>query len=184
MDRRTELAEGALAYVLAHGLIDLSLRPLAAALGTSDRMLIYYFGSKDELVTEVVRLANTRIAAAIEDAPIDTVDSVGALVRHAWRALRTPDGGAAMRLYLELCVLSGRDPQRWSAAQQLLRGPWLQTLRAALAELETAADEVETLADLVLDGIDGLLLHRIISVDPGPSDAAAEALARLLDRST
>ena len=48
--RRVEWTEAATDYVLEHGLIGLSLRPLAAELGTSDRMLLYHFGSKDELV--------------------------------------------------------------------------------------------------------------------------------------
>jgi AcrR family transcriptional regulator len=46
-DRRHDLAEAATDYVLEHGLLDLSLRPLAAALGTSDRMLLYHFGAGD-----------------------------------------------------------------------------------------------------------------------------------------
>ena len=44
--RRDELAEAATDYVLEHGLIGLSLRPLAAALGTSDRMLLYHFATR------------------------------------------------------------------------------------------------------------------------------------------
>ncbi|MGZ8722334.1 MAG: TetR/AcrR family transcriptional regulator, partial [Aeromicrobium sp.] len=54
MGRRDELAEQATDYVLEAGLIGLSLRPLAAAIGTSDRMLNYHFGSKDELVASVL----------------------------------------------------------------------------------------------------------------------------------
>ncbi len=49
-DRRQELAEQATDYALEHGLIGLSLRPLAQALGTSDRMLLYHFTDKDDLV--------------------------------------------------------------------------------------------------------------------------------------
>ena len=54
-DRRQVLAEGATDYVLEHGLLDLSLRPLAAALGTSDRMLLYHFGDKLNLVATILR---------------------------------------------------------------------------------------------------------------------------------
>ena len=57
-ERRDELAEGATDYVLEHGLIGLSLRPLAAALGTSDRMLLYHFSDKDDLVATVLRVSN------------------------------------------------------------------------------------------------------------------------------
>ncbi|MFZ1741447.1 MAG: TetR/AcrR family transcriptional regulator [Pontixanthobacter sp.] len=46
-------------HVLEHGLSDASLRPMAKAAGTSDRMLLYHFGSKDRLVEALlVFLAN------------------------------------------------------------------------------------------------------------------------------
>lgn len=48
--RRTELLEAAYRYVLTHGLSELSLRPLAKAIGSSPRVLLYLFGSKDGLV--------------------------------------------------------------------------------------------------------------------------------------
>jgi AcrR family transcriptional regulator len=57
MTRRDELLESAADYVLQHGLIGMSLRPLAAALGTSDRMLLYHFTSRDQLVTSIVNLS-------------------------------------------------------------------------------------------------------------------------------
>jgi AcrR family transcriptional regulator len=65
MERRAELIDAALDYVMAHGLVGLSLRPLAAQLGTSDRMLIYHFGSKERLVGEVLARAQQRLAEAV-----------------------------------------------------------------------------------------------------------------------
>jgi AcrR family transcriptional regulator len=48
-EHRAELLEKVVDYLLKHGLVDLSLRPLAAALRTSPRMLLYFFGSKEQL---------------------------------------------------------------------------------------------------------------------------------------
>src|SRR5215472_3530856 len=53
-EKRARLRARVLQYVLARGLEDLSLRPLAAALGTSARMLVYHFGSRERLVRAVV----------------------------------------------------------------------------------------------------------------------------------
>ena len=64
-DRRAELLAGATVWVLDHGLAELSLRPLARALGTSDRMLLYYFDSKDNLVAEVSRSAAEMLVTAM-----------------------------------------------------------------------------------------------------------------------
>ena len=52
--RRGELLDAAYRYALAHGLVDLSLRPLAAAIGSSPRVLLFLFGSKDGLVRELL----------------------------------------------------------------------------------------------------------------------------------
>jgi hypothetical protein len=52
--------------------------------------------------------------------------------------LAGPDAGGAMLLYLELCVLTARDRERWSAAHGRLRGPWLEMLRGALHALGVA----------------------------------------------
>jgi AcrR family transcriptional regulator len=183
VNRRAELTEAALEHVLAEGLIGVSLRPLAAKLSTSDRMLIYHFGSKEKLLTEVIALANRRVAASIRpaDPPVQTVAD---LFRYAWNAIKTPDTLGAMRLYLEMCVLSVREPERWTAGHERLREPWLAMLGPGLAELGVPAHRVAPLADLVLDTIDGLLLDRLVSQDPARSDAAAAALADLLDSST
>ena len=67
--RREELAEAATDYAIEHGLIGLSLRPLAVALGTSDRMLLYHFRDKDDLVATILRTSTTRSVASIRDLP-------------------------------------------------------------------------------------------------------------------
>ena len=51
---RARLLGAAMAHVASHGLTDMSLRELAAAIGTSHRMLIYHFGSKEGLVRAIV----------------------------------------------------------------------------------------------------------------------------------
>src|SRR5204863_5443118 len=60
--RRADLLAAATQHVLDHGMAKLSLRPLARALSTSPRMLLYHFGSKEQLVTEVLAAARTRQA--------------------------------------------------------------------------------------------------------------------------
>lgn len=55
--RRDELLERAYRYVLEHGVGDLSLRPLASAIGSSPRVLLYLFGNKDELVQALLTRA-------------------------------------------------------------------------------------------------------------------------------
>jgi AcrR family transcriptional regulator len=179
VDRRAELTDGALDYVLVHGLVGLSLRPLAAALGTSDRMLVYHFGSKERLVGAVLDRAQQRLATAIEPTG-PPPQSLADLVEALWAALRVPAAAQVTRLYLETCVLAVSDPERWRHAPERLRGPWRAPLRVGLVAFGVPAAEADALTDLILDTFDGLALHRLSARDPAQVDAAAAAFARLL----
>lgn len=64
--RRAEILERIADHVLAHGLSASSLRPLAKAAGTSDRMLLYYFADKAEMMTAALGVIAMRIMAAME----------------------------------------------------------------------------------------------------------------------
>lgn len=179
MTRLPELTDGALDYVLDNGLVGLSLRPLAAALGTSDRMLLYYFGSKDRLVGAVLDRAQQRLAASLEQ-PGPVPADLAALVDQLWSALCTPAAAGVTRLYLETCVLAVQDRDRWAQAPERLRGPWRAPLRTGLIAFGVAAEEADALTDLILDTFDGLALHRLTAKDPATVDAAAAAFSQLL----
>lgn len=102
--------EAATDYVHERGLIGLSLRPLASALGTSDRMLIYRFGSKDRLVAQVISTSTTRATAHIASLP-PSVDPRAA-VEDLWSAMMSPAIDRCTRLYVEAAALRlfGREP--------------------------------------------------------------------------
>jgi AcrR family transcriptional regulator len=123
--RRAEWTEAATDYVLEHGLIGLSLRPLAADLGTSDRMLLYHFGSKDELVAAVLRTANARSTGHVRNM-LPSAD-LRTAVRDLWTAMLRPEIDRCSRLYVEAAALGlfGQEPyasvvreanDHWSAA--------------------------------------------------------------------
>lgn len=123
--RRAEWTEAATDYVLEHGLIGLSLRPLAADLGTSDRMLLYHFGSKDELVAAVLRASNARSTDYIRSMKPST--DLHAAVRDLWSAMLVPHVDRCTRLYVEAAALGlfGQEPyasvvreanDQWTAA--------------------------------------------------------------------
>src|SRR6187455_705660 len=98
-DRRHVLAEEATDYVLEHGLIDLSLRPLAAALGTSDRMLLYHFRDKLDLVATILRVSNDRSVKGIRD--LQPSPDVRQAVIDLWGAVSSPEQARCQRLYVE-----------------------------------------------------------------------------------
>src|SRR5689334_23332929 len=94
--RREELLEAAYRYALEHGLADLSLRPLAAAIGSSPRVLLYLFGSKDGLIRELLARARADEVALLRSAP---PGDLAATTRLIWDWISDPSLRALLILW-------------------------------------------------------------------------------------
>ena len=153
MDRRDELLEHITDHVVRHGLIGLTLRPLAKAVGTSDRMLIYHFGSRDDLVSDVLDVSNQRAIAALGDlAPAATVrDGVNRL----WNAYREEPLRPLLWLYYQAAAtgLIGAEPYRTRTRAGNAR--WGEALRDYLRRSGAPDEDVERIARLVDWGLCG-----------------------------
>lgn len=99
-------------YLAAHGVGDISLRRLATALGTSHRMLIYHFGSKEGLLVEVVRAVEQRQRELLTELQLDPDAAPQDVARRFWQRLADPAMWPFERLFFELYgrALQG-DPQ-------------------------------------------------------------------------
>jgi AcrR family transcriptional regulator len=128
--RREELGEAATDYVLAHGLIGLSLRPLAAALGTSDRMLLYHFADKDDLVATVLSISNDRAVDRIE--AIAPSAGVRQAVLDLWAEVTSPVSDRCQRLYVEAAALGLLGRQPYAAVVRPANGRWTAAVAAHL----------------------------------------------------
>jgi AcrR family transcriptional regulator len=128
--RRDELAEAATDYVLEHGLVGLSLRPMAAALGTSDRMLLYHFTDKDDLVATLLRVSNDRSVAGIRALPPSP--DVRAAVRALWAAVTAPEQDRCQRLYVEAAALGLLGTEPYASVVREANAVWVATLAAHL----------------------------------------------------
>src|SRR3954471_14292642 len=109
-DPKGRLLEAAIAHIAARGVSDLSLRELAAAIGTSHRMLIHHFGGRDGLWVEVIRAVEERQRAAFAEVVPDSGAGVGDVMRHWWRHISDPSLWPNERLFFELYgqALQGR----------------------------------------------------------------------------
>src|SRR5687768_9693565 len=157
MGKREELAEQATDYALEHGLIGLSLRPLAAALGTSDRMLIYHFGSKDALVVAVLEASCRRSVRTIQALPMSP--SVRQAVLDLWEAFEVPQLLRCQRLYVEAAALGlfGREP--YATSVRASNEVWMTEVVAHL-ERSGAGGRAPRLAALIDAAFNGILLDQ------------------------
>ncbi|WP_188777711.1 TetR/AcrR family transcriptional regulator [Marmoricola endophyticus] len=164
-DRRQELAEQATDHVLAHGLIGLSLRPLARAIGTSDRMLLYHFADKGDLVATVLRLANDRSVDGLAALPRSSGPS--AAVHDLWAALSSSPLLGYVRVYVEASALGllGEEPYAGVVAES--NRSWYAALAAHLRE----SGVPDHLADRATGLVDACVLGLLLDLPLGERDA-------------
>jgi AcrR family transcriptional regulator len=171
--RREELLSLAYDYVLERGLAGVSLRPLAAATGTSPRVLLYLFDSKDGLVRELLARARyqhlTLLSSTLSGVEIHGVDD---LVHLIWRLLAAPEQRGLVRLTYEAFLMSlQHDPGPWTGFAEEQVSDWLAVLRSALPGV--TARQSEALATRALAVVRGLLLDLLAT---GDTDRIARSL--------
>lgn len=128
--RKRELLEAAYGYALTHGLANLSLRPLAAAIGSSPRVLLYLFDSKDGLVRALLAQARADELAMLEQLQRDNAgaDLPQALTR-VWEWLAAPTHRELLTLWLEGYARSLTEPDGpWASFAQQTVADWLTLL--------------------------------------------------------
>jgi AcrR family transcriptional regulator len=178
--RRTELLEAAYAYALTHGLGDMSLRPLAAAIGSSPRVLLYLFGSKDGLIRELLARARADEIALLRDTPAG--DTREAMLR-IWAWLSDPEHRALLTLWTEAYARSLIEPDGpWSSFAAATVGDWLELLAAGqpASIRDTAEGAAQRTAALAV--LRGALLDLLATGDRPRTTAAVEATAATMRR--
>ena len=171
---RQRLLDAAIEFVAAHGIADLSLRGLAAELGTSHRMLSHHFGSKDGLWVAIVEEVERRQVEAMAAAPAEDGATFADAMRSWWRHVSDPALWPNERLFFEVYgqALHGRPP-----ASRLLDGvvsSWVEPAAERAVAMGVPADEAHALARLGLAVTRGLLLDLLATGDRAGVDAAME----------
>ncbi len=177
-NRREELTERATDWVLGHGLVGLSLRPLAAAIGTSDRMLIYHFGSKEQLIVDVIRCSAMRSAQELRLLPASA--SPHEAVLDQWRLRTTERQAQCERLYVEASTLGLFGQQPYADEVAAMNEIWLDAVRQHLVASGVAEERSHEIAELVEAAFMGFELDLPLSAsEPAGLPALARAVALL-----
>jgi AcrR family transcriptional regulator len=159
--RRAELLDRAVDYVCRVGLADLSLRPLAKAVGSSTRVLLYYFRSKESLVVEIVRRGRARQRTMMTELKY-AVDSPKEVARALWREWTKPEWEPLTRLSFEVYTLALNDPARFPGFLESSVKEWLEAMRGCTT----------TQATMLIAGFRGFLLDFLATHDRARIDRA------------
>jgi AcrR family transcriptional regulator len=181
LDRRDVLLDKIVDALLEHGVADLSLRPLAAEVGTSARLLIYHFGSKERLLVDALRRVRTRVAASlVERSARERPASLSAVLLMFWNWATEPANQNYFRLLFEVDGLSMFN--RLAFSDQAVRdgtSVWL-----ALIERSTTAVARDGDPTLIMGAMNGLLQDFLTTGDLARTTAALHALIALLPGAT
>jgi AcrR family transcriptional regulator len=176
---RARLRDHAVDYVLSHGVADLALRPLAKALKTSARMLVYHFGSREGLMRQILaglrEREDARIRAWFQSG--EKPRTLPEFLRWYWKRLSAPRARPAVRLIFELYALALRNPHDYPGVLEDPLAYWQKLTEKA--GIGSKVDSVEP--TLLLATTRGLLLDLCATGDRARVERAMEALARFVE---
>jgi len=163
----------------SEGILDLSLREIAAAIGTSHRMLIYHFGSRDGLLVAIVREVERRERQTLGDTTPSVADA-----RQQWNRLADPSLRAQERLFFEIYshALLGR-PGTDGFLEEALDG-WITPVTNQLVAVGVEEKDARAIARLGLAVTRGLLLDLLASGDVDGTTYAFHVFTGLLEQSS
>jgi AcrR family transcriptional regulator len=153
--RPEELRDAIVEYLIKHGLHNLSLRPLAKALGCSPRVLLYHFGSKEKMVIEVLAQIRQRQRATygrVEGA------TFAKGCQTIWTHMSAPDSEPLFRLFFETYGIALRHPRLYKAFLHDTIEDWLQLVTGDLAGARHRRKQSRAIATIVLAGLRGFML--------------------------
>lgn len=175
---RERLLDAAIDHFGRHGIGDTSLRGIAEAVGTSHRMLIYHFGSREGLLAEVTREVEARqrtLMSATYDADLPPLEA-GA---RYWE--ETVE--ATLRygpLFFELAAHAMQGREHAATLREELIGAWLPSVTELCRAIGLPEEQAGTHARLALGAARGLLLDLLVTGEREEVARAADLLNRLL----
>jgi AcrR family transcriptional regulator len=174
---RERLLAAAVGHALDTGIADLSLRQLAAAIGTSHRMLIYHFGSREGLLAAVTQTVEDQQRAALLESGTTTAHDA----RQSWQRLSDPSLWPQERLFFELYAYALRGRPGTEGFLDGIVESWVAPVADAL--VKAGADERTARADarLGVAVVRGLLLDLLAT---GDHAGVTEAYERFLHRAS
>ena len=171
--RRADLLNALIDAYAAGGIGGRSLREVADAVGTSHRMLLHYFGSRDELLLAIVEEVERRQAAQLESLPRTPADAIEA----TWADLRRPEVRPFERLFFECYARAAQGEVPFARMVPGAVDGWLDEIAE---RSDGRADPA--LVRLSLAVTRGLLLDLVATGDEKGVDAAAALYASMLRR--
>jgi AcrR family transcriptional regulator len=176
--RPEELQRAIVQYLLEHGICNLSLRPLAKAVGSSPRVLLYYFGSKEQLIVKVLAEVRTRQRAGFHQVRAETWEQV---CRTIWKRMSAADSEPLFRLFFEAYGMALRQPHLYRDFLRATIADWLSLIAEPLCREGYGRAESRAFATVIVSGLRGFMLDYCATRDRKRLDRAVNLWLKGLD---
>jgi AcrR family transcriptional regulator len=179
--RPDALLDSIVDYLTAHGVADVSLRPLARAVHSSPRVLLYYFGCKEALVARALSRLRERQRGAFALLKNTTSLSSRRACHAIWRQLSAAQSEPLFRLFVQAYSMGLQQPQEFAEFLQHAVEDWLEFLAAPRIAAGESRAAARAFATVVLAGFRGFMLDYWGTRDRRRVDAAVELWLKSLD---
>lgn len=176
--RPGELRRAVVEYLTRNGLADLSLRPLAKAIGSSPRVLLYHFGSKENMVVEILAEVRRQQLLSLGQIEGETFAEVCTLV---WKKMSAADSEPIFRLFFEAYGMALRRPRLYRTFLHSTVGEWLRLIADPLRNEGVPLEKAQAFATVLIAGLRGFMLDYCNTRDRKRVDHAVRLWAATLD---
>jgi AcrR family transcriptional regulator len=158
--------------IISNGLSDAALRQLARVAGTSHRMLVYYFGSRDGLLGAVLH----ELRGAESQELISRAATRKQALDAVWRYYTAPERQLEMRIFFYLAGQAAHDSDLTSDFTDAIVAVWTDELRQVCEREGMDGRTALAEARFLLAALRGLLLDRLLTGDVAGTQAAFQRL--------
>lgn len=162
--------------VRSQGLAGFSLDNLAPRLGTSSRMLVYYFGSKDELLGRIVYALRNDIVTQLENEPVGTITHA---IDRWWNHYKA--NPADMQFFFHLVSRTFEEPEKFQEFSSTAVGQWAAYFVRSLDGHVATKQEAEAISRLVLATLRGLMADLLVTSDRKQAERSLKVFKELLE---
>ena len=157
--KKEQIIQHLIQYVFENGLSDVGLRKLAAVAGTSDRMLIYYFETKDALIGEVLHAIASNLTIQLDAVLGEHQRDADTLLTELLTVSATPEFNLIVQLWFEVVGLAARGQEPYATNATAIGSNWLQWIQNRLEPAEV--DQ----ATALFAELEGRLLLKLFDIE-------------------
>jgi AcrR family transcriptional regulator len=177
---RDALLDKVLAYAAEHGIADKSLREIATGVGTSHRMLLYHFGSREGLLSALVGTIEEQQRAVLTALATGPDEDGAAVMLRLWEQVSQPGLRSFVRLFFATVGLAVQGVPGTEGFLENLTAPWLDRGGEAQERLGFAVDPVALRLGVAVSR--GLLLELVAGAEPVDVDASYRLFVQMWQR--